>query len=153
MWIESLLPICEQRKTLLMINGRVDVARCFLPSVGVQLPERGLAPDQARKILGGGVTIGASRHTAVDARRAVDVGADLVTLSPIFESPGHGEPLGLDVLTTAVELVGRNREADADLYALGGLSAENAKAVWATGVAGIAAIRAAWRGGFRPSAV
>src|SRR5688572_8856329 len=134
-WIEALLPHLNGAR--LLINGRADVARCF-DRVGVHLPEDGLTIADARRILGSDRPIGFSAHSARDAVAARNAGADLVTLSPIFGSPGKGAPIGLDPLREAAPSGG--------IYALGGITRDNVGGVLATGVEGIAAIRGAWSG-------
>lgn len=134
-WIQTLLPdLCG---ATLFVNDRVDVARCF-ETVGVHLPEEGLSIAAARSILGPERPIGASVHRAEDAWTRRTEGADLVTLSPIFESPGKGPPLGLEPLKEAASAGG--------VYALGGVTRARMPAIEATGAAGVAAIRAFWRG-------
>ena len=39
-----------------------------------------------------------SAHSLDDALRAQDMGADAITISPIFETPNKGKPLGLEKL-------------------------------------------------------
>jgi thiamine-phosphate pyrophosphorylase len=134
-WIEALLPHLNGAR--LLINGRADVARCF-EGVGVHLPEDGLTVRDARRILGFDRPVGASAHHARDAIARRREGADLVALSPIFESPGKGPPLGLEPLSSAAGAGG--------IYALGGITRANLEEVLATGVEGVAAIRAAWSG-------
>ena len=80
-----------------------------------------------------GFLIGVSCHTLEDIREAE--GADYVYFSPIFESPGHGPPVGLDALREAVRI------ATMPVIALGGITWDNAKACMEAGAAGIAAIR------------
>ncbi len=132
-WVETLVP--HLRGARLLVNGRVDVARCF-DGVGVHLPEDGLSIPDARRILGFERPIGASAHSAEDAIARRREGADLVTLSPIFTSPGKGKALGLQALRDAVSAGG--------IYALGGIDEQNLDAVLETGVEGVAAIRAVW---------
>lgn len=134
-WIALLVP--HLRGSRLLVNGRADVARCF-DGVGVHLPEDGLSVEEARRVLGPDRPIGVSTHLASDAAARRREGADLVTLSPIFESPGKGPPIGLAPLAEAAAAGG--------IYALGGVTRANLDEVLATGVEGVAAIRAAWDG-------
>jgi thiamine-phosphate pyrophosphorylase len=132
-WVEALLP--HSNGARLLINGRADVARCF-DGVGVHLPEDGLTIADARRLLGPDRPIGVSTHLANDAIARRREGADLVTLAPIFATPGKGAPLGLEPLRIAAPAGG--------IYALGGIDRSNVNEVLATGVEGVAAIRAAW---------
>src|SRR5262249_52279810 len=96
-WVEALLEL----RVRVMVNGRVDVARCFDGRVGVHLPEDGLSVRDARAVLGPEVAIGRSVHDEAGAVRAVEEGADLLTVAPVFEKKG-ATPLGLEGLTRIV---------------------------------------------------
>jgi len=77
-----------------------------------------------------------STHTPVEVMHAAAEGADAVTYSPIFASPGKGEPKGLEDLN---ETAGK---IDLPVIALVGItSAEQIRAVQAAGAAGFASIR------------
>jgi thiamine-phosphate pyrophosphorylase len=56
-----------------------------------------------------------STHSIEEAKRAEEMGADMVTFSPIFQSPGKGKPQGLETLSHIVERV------DIPVIALGGI--------------------------------
>lgn len=77
-----------------------------------------------------------STHSVVEIDRASAEGADAVTYSPIFESPGKGAPKGLEDLN---ETAGK---IDLPVIALGGIvTPAQVKAVKAAGAAGFASIR------------
>ena len=119
-----------------IVNGRPDIARA-VGAHGVQLADDDLAPDDARLVLGEGL-IGRSVHSADDALRARDEGADFVILGHIFQTPSHaGRPLGLDELRRAVA-------GGIPVVAIGGITPETASRVRDTGAWGVAAIRALW---------
>jgi thiamine-phosphate pyrophosphorylase len=111
------------------VNDRADVALAA-GAEGVQLPGSGLSPAEVRAI-GPQLKIGMSIHSAKEVTEA----ADFCVLSPIFESPGKGAPIG----TAAI------REAAArgvPILALGGVDVANARECLAAGATGVAAIRA-----------
>ena len=126
--------------TRVMVNDRVDVALAA-GAYGVHLPERGMAVADARAL---GVTvIGVSRHSLDGVRRALDEGADMIQLGPIWRTPGKGEPLGPLVLEGARAIIGTR----AQLIAVGGIETpERVKSALRAGADGVAAIRAAWSG-------
>ena len=115
-----------------VVNERVDVALAA-GAHGVHLRSHPIAPREWRRIVPAGFLIGVSCHTLDDIREAE--GADYVYFSPIFESPGHGPPVGLDALREAVRI------APMPVIALGGITWGNAPACIEAGAAGIAAIR------------
>lgn len=123
----------------LLINGRADVARSL--GCGLHLPADGLLVAEARRLLGPEVRIGCSAHSPAECRRLAEAGADLVTLSPIFESPGKGHPLGLDALREAKSHGWRET---CRLVALGGIDTARAEDARLAGADGVAMIRGAW---------
>jgi thiamine-phosphate pyrophosphorylase len=78
----------------------------------------------------------ASAHSIDEARSLERRGVDVVTLSPIFPSPGKGTPLGLNYLRKAM------RELKVPIIALGGIvTPEHLEDVWQIGAYGFASIR------------
>ncbi|MDQ3337461.1 MAG: thiamine phosphate synthase [Myxococcota bacterium] len=123
-----------------MVNDRADVA-VAAGAYGVHLPERGMSVADVRAL--GVEVIGVSRHSLDGVRRALDEGADIIQLGPIWRTPGKGEPLGPLVLEGARALIGTR----AQLVAVGGIETqERVKSALRAGADGVAAIRAVWSG-------
>jgi thiamine-phosphate pyrophosphorylase len=132
-------------RTILIINSRVDVALAT-GADGVHLPANDISTIEVRKAWdrspAGGTeglvpaTISASCHTLDEVRRAEYSGADLALFAPVFEKRGApGTQLsGLEGLREAC----RSR---IPVFALGGVTLENAQACVEAGAAGIAGIR------------
>jgi thiamine-phosphate pyrophosphorylase len=77
-----------------------------------------------------------STHTHDEALKAQDLGADAITYSPIFASPGKGEPKGLEDLKEIVDKI------RVPIFALGGITTqEQIHAVQEAGAYGFASIR------------
>jgi thiamine-phosphate pyrophosphorylase len=108
----------------ILINTRADVARAT-GADGVHLPST--APRETLP----GLLIGRSCHTVDEVRKT---NADFVTFGPVFPSPGKGPASGLNLLAEAC------RAAKA-VYALGGITWENAADCMKAGATGIAGIR------------
>jgi thiamine-phosphate pyrophosphorylase len=120
--------------TRVLVNGRADVA-CLAGAHGVQLPEQALPVEAVRRAFGH-LLLGVSCHSIEAAQRAAANGADFVLLGPISPTPGKQGPfLGLDVLSEAT------RRVTVPVHAIGGIDAENVRAVRAAGASGMAAIR------------
>lgn len=117
----------------LYINARPDIA-IAVGADGVHLPHRGLPVDRVAERFGGRLTIGYSAHSIQDAHHAVQAGADYVTLSPIFASPGKGSPIGLQPLREVAR-------SGIPVLGLGGIGVEQIPAVLETGAQGVAGIR------------
>lgn len=106
----------------------------FLGCDGVHLPSHAVSCIAKAKSLGLEVII--STHSLDEALMAQKEGADAITFSPIFHSPGKGEPLGLEKLKEI------NDKIRVKCFALGGIiNTEQVKACEAVGVYGFASIR------------
>lgn len=131
----ALHKLTERTGTALLVSA--DVALCEeLGARGVQLPERGARVDEARARLGENAWIGASKHDVAGLRAAREQGATFATLSPVHATPGKGTPLGLPMFRKLAQ------ESDLPVVALGGVTQEDAPALFAAGAAAIAVIRA-----------
>jgi thiamine-phosphate pyrophosphorylase len=131
--------------TKLLINSRPDIA-IATRAHGVHLtsdPNK-LTPAQVRSLYAlanlSPPIITTSCHTIDEIRQARNQGADAILFSPVFEKPRtDGEIMpgqGLEQLRAAC--IGAS---PVPVYALGGVTLENAAACIAAGAAGIAGIR------------
>jgi thiamine-phosphate pyrophosphorylase len=77
-----------------------------------------------------------SAHSLEEALRAQNLGADAITLSPVFFTPNKGEPLGLEKLKEI------NDKISIKCFALGGIiNDKQVRACEEVGVYGFASIR------------
>jgi thiamine-phosphate pyrophosphorylase len=123
----------RRRGAMLLINEHLDIAQ-RVAAEGVQLPERSISASEARERLGPSACIGLSCHDAAGLARAQ--GASFACLSPVFASPGKGQPLGLDRFGALIA------HAELPVFALGGIRPEHARELRVAGAAGLAAISA-----------
>jgi thiamine-phosphate pyrophosphorylase len=130
----ALRDVTRAHGALLLVNDRVDVA-LLSEADGVQLPERSVGPEAARKLLGPHAWIGVSHH-APD--QPVALGASFALVSPVLALPGKAPPIGVNGVARAVHAAG------VPVYALGGVTAAHIPALRAVGARGVAAIRAVW---------
>jgi thiamine-phosphate pyrophosphorylase len=136
----------------LLINSRTDIA-LVTGAEGVHLRATDVAPGDARRIVEGvshrrltltmttTVTmsrflVAASCHTIADVLRAESDRADFAVFGPVFGKSGvpQTEPAGLVALSNACKV-------GIPIFALGGITIENAALCRKAGAAGVAGIR------------
>ena len=117
----------------LWVAGRLDVA--LAAGCGLH------APEDHPEVEPGLVPVSRPLHGEAqwESRRS----ADQLLLSPIFASPGKGQPWGSDRLRRFLDGL---PEAGPKLLALGGVDPSNSALLRHPRLAGIAAIRAFWEG-------
>jgi thiamine-phosphate pyrophosphorylase len=122
----------------LLVNDRADVALAA-GADGVQRTHASLPVSALRAITPAGYLVGASVHSAAEAREAGAQGADFVVFGPVYDTPSkrrYGPPQGL----AALEAVAR--AVDRPVLAVGGLTSGRVPEVLAAGAAGVAVIGA-----------
>ncbi len=123
--------------TRVVVNDRIDVA-IAANAHGVHLGTRSSAGDRGSSIAPEGFILGASCHSLDEAQSAEVAGADYILLGPIFVTPSklqYGAPLGLSKLREVTSKV------SIPVFALGGITVDNAADCRANGAAGVAGIR------------
>lgn len=107
---------------------------------GLHLPSGGDLTT-ARAAIDG--QLGISCHSSADIANAVAAGADYVTISPVFQpisKPNDSRPLfGIDRLIETI------RDSNIPVFALGGLTPENAALCRAAGTHGVATLGSLFR--------
>ncbi|MCY7348837.1 MAG: thiamine phosphate synthase [Pyrinomonadaceae bacterium] len=121
--------------TKLLVNDRADIALAAKAD-GVHLTKQSLSADVIRKKFPKDFIVGVSAHSIEQALYAQQQGADFVTFSPIFFSPGKGAPQGIEKLREVCA-----RLKNFPIIALGGINAANLADTLTAGASGFAAIR------------
>jgi len=129
--------------TQLLINARTDVALAC-GAHGVHLPANDLAASDVRAIFARArsseLVIGVSTHSAAEVASAEAHGANFAVFGPVFEKSGSANREGVEQLR---RICHRTEAAQPPMavWALGGITPENAQQCASAGAAGIAAIR------------
>ena len=122
-----------------VINDRVDVALTS-GARAVQLGRGSLPVDAVRRLAEARFAIGASVHSAAEARRRATEGADFLVAGTVFATATHPDraPAGPALVTSCLE-------AGVPVVGIGGIDGGNARQVLKAGATGIAVIRAVWQ--------
>jgi len=92
--------------------------------------------DNISKAKALGLFVIVSTHTKDEALKAETLGADMITFSPVFDTPNKGKPVGIEVLSEIVSCV------DIPVLALGGiLTQDQIDSCVDVGAEGFASIR------------
>jgi|SRR6185312_10014549 len=132
----QVLELAAPFQTRVLVNSRTDIALAA-GAHGAHLPGGSIAPKILRTILPPGFLIGISAHSSAGIHAAEREDADFAVLSPVFpprSKVSFQTPLGLDGLREAV------RVTTIPVFALGGVTQENAPLCIGAGAAGIAGI-------------
>ncbi len=126
----------------LLINSRTDIALA-VGADGVHLRSDDVSPADVRSVwidsmaprseLAAGPVVCVSSHTPAEVARAQAEGADYSVFGPVFDKKG-ASPAGLVALRDACQV-------KVPVFALGGVTVENAAACLEAGASGIAGIR------------
>ena len=119
--------------TRFLLHGDVALA-ASLGADGIHLPSRAI--DRVPSAKEAGLFCIVSTHTLEEALRCEALGADAITFSPIFDSPGKGDPQGLEKLKEIRDKI------SIKIIALGGIvTPDQIEAVARAGADGFASIR------------
>ena len=140
----ALQAVARRHGQALWVADRLDLA-LLLEADAVHLGEGSVTASDARRLLAANLRISRAWHAAsfdgVDAAAELHA-VDALLVSPVL-APRKGRPaLGVEPLGVLGEQL-RARNRACQIYALGGISTENAAACLQAGAVGVAAIGAA----------
>jgi thiamine-phosphate pyrophosphorylase len=139
----------ESGSTKVLLNGRPDIALA-VSADGVHLPGSGaLTPGEVTSLFAASgrepPVISVACHSVRDVEAARDSGATMAIFAPVFGKTLVGAPTSAMESVPGVGLAGLQAACRAagsmPVFALGGVTADNAASCIEAGAAGIAAIR------------
>jgi len=127
--------LCREAGVPLIVNDRADFA--LLLEAGLHVGQEDLTPRDARKLMGPEACIGFSTHNGRQFCEAGGEPVNYVALGPVFATASKQTPdpvVGLEEVRRCRSLV------EKPLVAIGGITQENAREVWAAGADSVAVI-------------
>lgn len=134
---KRLRELTNKFRVTFIVNDRADIA-LELDADGVHLGQQDLSIETARKLLGKNRIIGISTHSLEQAIEAERLGADYISVGPIFGTPTKPTyiPVGLDLIRATGEKI------KIPFVAIGGIELTNLKDVLVAGARIVAVVRA-----------
>jgi len=126
---------CREHNAIFVVNDRADVA--LLLGTGLHVGQDDLSAADARRLMGAGALLGYSTHNPQQLDAAAAEPVDYVAIGPIFATASKQNPdpvVGLDELRKCRARCVR------PLVAIGGITRETARAVFAAGADSVAVI-------------
>jgi thiamine-phosphate pyrophosphorylase len=142
--IEAETRSSARKNTRMLVNSRTDIALATKAG-GVHLRSEDVSPGEVRKIAQsvlarrgtpGDFLIGTSCHSEEQVAEAAGQGADFVVFAPVFEKRGT-----TPTSAAGVDRLRRACRQNIPVFALGGVTLDNARLCLQAGAAGIAGIR------------
>lgn len=127
--------LCRDAGARFLVDDRADMAA--LLEAGLHVGQNDLAPGDARRIVGAQAVLGLSTHNVDQLRAAAREPVTYVAFGPIFATASKENPdpvAGLEQLRICRCMTGK------PLVGIGGITRENARAVWAAGADSVAVI-------------
>jgi thiamine-phosphate pyrophosphorylase len=128
---------CRENGTPLIVDDRADFA--LLLDAGLHVGQDDLSPRDARKLIGTDATLGYSSHNMAQLVAAGGEPVDYVAIGPLFATSSKRNPdpvVGVEEIRRCRALI------EKPLVAIGGITLDNARDVWAAGADSVAIIGA-----------
>jgi thiamine-phosphate pyrophosphorylase len=129
--------LCRESGAPLIVDDRADFA--LLLEAGLHVGQDDFSPRDARKLLGSEAILGFSSHNMAQLVAAGGEPVDYVAIGPVFATASKRNP---DPVVGVGEIRRCRSLIEKPLVAIGGITLENAAAVWAAGADSVAIIGA-----------
>lgn len=132
---KHLAQLCRSAGCDFIVNDRADVA--LLLGAGVHVGQEDLPAEAVRDILPKENLVGLSTHNEAQFREALETRADYIALGPVFGTTSKERP---DPVVGVEELHRLRPLSNRPVVAIGGVTRERAREVWAAGADSVAVI-------------
>lgn len=135
----KLKQICHDGQIPFIVNDDVELA-IQTDADGVHIGQKDTDPTKVRDLIGPDKILGISAHTVVEAKKAIEDGADYLGVGPMF--PTNSKADAEDVC--GPEMIAKMREQGIDIpiVAIGGITIEHTRDILLAGANGVSIISA-----------
>jgi thiamine-phosphate pyrophosphorylase len=133
----KLQKLCKDHGIPFIINDDIELALA-LNADGVHIGQDDDDAGTVRKILGEGKIVGVSAHTLAEVEKAINDGADYIGAGPIYPTLTKTDAKPVKGTSLLEEV--RNSGIMIPIVGIGGITAENARAVIEAGADGVSVI-------------
>lgn len=125
------------RNARFIVNDRPDIA-AMVGAGGVHVGQEDLHPDDARRICGTGRWVGVSTHNLEQVRAVADAPVDYIAVGPVYPTSTKKNP---DPVVGPALICEARKLTHKPIVAIGGITLERAREVFAAGANSVAIIR------------
>jgi len=132
---ERIAAVCRESDAVFVVNDRADVAMLF--RAGMHVGQDDLDPADVRRLLGPDAVVGYSTHNSERISEAAAARVNYFAFGPIFGTVSKQNP---DPMVGIEQLERCRASCLRPLVAIGGITRQNARAVFAAGADTVAVI-------------
>lgn len=136
---EKCRDLCTIYKVPFLINDDVELALA-VGADGIHIGQEDMDCGQARALMGKEKMLGVSVHSLEEAKIAIDAGADYLGMGPVYGTQSKADAKRPAGTAGIAEVIGHFPQAP--VFGIGGITPQNAPAVWQAGACGVAVISA-----------
>ena len=131
--------LCNIHQVPFIVNDDVELA-CEIGADGVHVGQEDLACASVRSRIGEGKLLGVSVHSMEEAKCAVEEGADYLGMGPVYGTRSKADAKVPSGVNKIIEV--SRQYPKIPVVGIGGITPDNAGAVWGAGATGVAVISA-----------
>lgn len=131
--------LCKIHRVPFIVNDDVELA-CAIGADGIHVGQEDLDCASVRSRIGKGKILGVSVHSMEEAKHAIEEGADYLGMGPVYGTRSKADAKAPSGVNKIIEV--SRQYPEIPIVGIGGITPDNAGAVWRAGAAGIAVISA-----------
>lgn len=137
---EGIKALCRRYRVPFIVNDNVEAA-IACGADGIHVGQKDMEAGRVRRLVGDGMILGVSVHTAGEARQAIKSGADYLGAGAVFSTATKTDASRMS-METLRDICRVCRAAKVPVVAIGGINRDNIMELAGSGVDGAAVVSA-----------